>query len=477
MKKEHTTHTSSFFKKALWTFLYGLVFLVVLAISFAVKLSSLTGIDATSFTLQKAATDAVRYTGEIERSTYLVPYITNDGTVDEREIILLRPKDATGEIPLVYIPHYEIDENTADFQQYMSHGWAVASAVFRSEYNGILAGDDLVFNNAALYALRHMEGVDNQRIAIVGGSAGGYTALMLNELQMGTCCAIANSPIANVYYNLCIYFSACDALNRASGITDIAMPVQLLITKSFRPNLSSFPNLHDADRFAALSPIGMAKCFSNPVAINHYTGDILVPVDQITKKYTYRQKNPAFPADFPIAMGEDYPGILSHSLEEEARQTDVSVSRYAVENQVVDMAMPVSEKLLAINIFDDGPMNPKGTHAAPGTTGNLDTTAYLEEMFRRTLRETEQLIPEKLLLLLERYQGKSVQLPAHENVNDEIYGSLRMYRLEIIQELSQYAENHSLEALEAAMEQAIRSAPNPQELTPCWLEIRELIGG
>ena len=29
-------------------------------------------------------------------------------------------------------------------------------------------------------------------------------------------------------------------------------------------------------------------------------------------------------------------------------------------------------------------------------------TAYLEEMFRRTLRETEQLIPEKLLLLLER---------------------------------------------------------------------------
>ena len=176
-------------------------------------------------------------------------------------------------------------------------------------------------------------------------------------------------------------------------------------------------------------------------------------------------------------MGEDYPGILSHSLEEEARQTDVSVSRYAVENQVVDMAMPVSEKLLAINIFDDGPMNPKGTHAAPGTTGNLDTTAYLEEMFRRTLRETEQLIPEKLLLLLERYQGKSVQLPAHENVNDEIYGSLRMYRLEIVQELSQYAENHSLEALEAAMEQAIRSAPNPQELTPCWLEIRELIGG
>ena len=51
--------------------------------------------------------------------------------------------------------------------------------------------------------------------------------------------------------------------------------------------------------------------------------------------------------------------------------------------------MTASDKLLAINIFDDGPMNPKGTHTAPGTTGNLDTVKFLEDMFEKTLKDMQ----------------------------------------------------------------------------------------
>ncbi len=61
-------------------------------------------------------------------------------------------------------------------------GLRAAPYNFKGEYNGVLETDDLVFNNAALYTLRNLDGIDKQRIAIVGGSAGGYTTLMLNGL-------------------------------------------------------------------------------------------------------------------------------------------------------------------------------------------------------------------------------------------------------------------------------------------------------
>lgn len=460
------------FRKIAWSILCVVIFLVVFGISTAVKLSSLTGIDANSFTLQRKATEAVKYEGDILKEKYSISYITNEGTIDERQIIVIKPAGVVGNLPLIYIPHYEIDENTVDFHQYMNHGWAVASPVFSNEYNSEVTGNDLVFNNAALYHIRHMNGIDKERIAIVGGSAGGYMSLMLNMLQMGTCASIANSPIANVYYNLYVYFHACDELNKASSFNSITMPIQMLISKSFRPNLDNFPDVCDADRWAALSPVGLAKCISNPIVVNHYTGDILVPVDQITKKYTYSERNKAFPIDFPIEMGSDYPGILSHSLEEEADPDEICVQYYKLENQNVDMEMTASDKLLTINVFDDGPMNPKGTHTAPKTTGNLDTMKFLEEMFEKTLKGTEKAESAKLILMLERYAGESVQLPPHEDIDDTLYGSLAVYRKEVIEEFKSFVENNSFEVLDDQMEKAIINSKDSVKMSQIWNEVK-----
>ena len=449
------------------------VFLVVFAVSVFVRFSALTGIDASGFTLQGAAADAARYEGGIRRETIDVPYITDEGTVETRQLLLYRPAEASGDLPLIYIPHYAAEENTADFQSWMAHGWAVASPVFQEQYNGELTGNDLVFNNAALYTLRNMAGIDRQRIALVGGSAGGYMALMLSQLQMGTCATIANSPIANVYYNLYVHFPACDAVNRNSGFFDIPIPIQLLVSKSFRVNLRNFPDPSDADRWAALSPVGLSKCFSNPTVVNHYTGDILVPVDQITNRFTYAYSDGSLPDGFPLGLRNDFPGVLSRSLEEEAAPSETTVTRYALEDRHIDMEMPFGDTLLTLNIFDDGPMSAKGSHTAPGTNGSMDTLPYLEEMFSRTLAATEKPTPEKLLLLLERWQGRSAQLPAHEGVDYAVYGSLAVYRQEIAAELAQYAANHSIAALEDAVSAAIRRSDDPAGAALAWEAIRE----
>ncbi len=459
-------------RKLLWVIFCIIVFYLVYSFSLSIKTLSITGTGVNNITSQNVRVEKVKFYGVITRDTLSVSYVTNEGAVDTREIIIRRPGSAEGDIPLIYVPHYAMEENTEEFLQYMDHGWAVASPIFEEKYNGQLTGNDLVFNNAALYALRHLEGIDKQRIAIVGDSAGGYMALMLSELQMGTCATVANSPIANVYFNFYVHFKNCDDVNRKAGLFDVPIPIQLLVSKSFRLNLDNFPNVSDADRWAALSPLGNARCFSNPTVINHCTGDILAPVDQITKRYTHTERDPAFPDNFTICMADDYPGILSHSLEEEADPEELSVERYKWENSSEAVTMPYSDRLLTINVFDDGPISPKSSHTAPDTTGIINTMSYLEEMFSKSLAETEKAVPEKLLLLLERYAGNGIQLPAHEGVDDTVYGSLATYRKEVVDELRQYAENHSVEELEAVVLKALELSGNKEVLLNAWTEIK-----
>ena len=77
-------------------------------------------------------------------------------------------------------------------------------------------------------------------------------------------------------------------------------------------------------------------------------------------------------------------------------------------------------------------------------------------------------------LLLKRYHGDSKQPPAHIRADDDIYGSHAIYRQEVVDELTQYAENHSLQELDAAVTSAIE-ASNDSELEADWHEIKGII--
>lgn len=203
----------------------------------------------------------------VSQSTVDIKYITKDGIVETRPIRLYLPEQARQPMPLVYVPHYEMAEDSAELRRYLAKGWAVASpTAFDNAYNGELTDDDLVFNNAALYALRHMGEFDWQRIAIVGGSAGGYTALMFSALQMGNCAAVATAPISNVYFNFYQYFPMAER--------DDAPFFLKLVTGMFLPIQENFPDKNDTARWEALSAVGLADCFSSPLVVTHVTSDI-----------------------------------------------------------------------------------------------------------------------------------------------------------------------------------------------------------
>lgn len=460
----------TFLKKSIWVITCILVFLGVFGYSAYNKFMGLMGVGS-GFSLQGAASTETLTEDDYSSRVINVQYIKNDGEIDTRPIILYQPTDTIGKTPLVFIPHYAADTKTADFVSYIKNGWAVASPYdFDTAYNGVLETDNLVFNNAAFYALRHLEDIDTQRIAIVGGSAGGYTSLMLNGLQMGITAGIANSPITNAYFNFHEYFPAADKVNQNSSLFDFTMPTQGMVSKYFQPINAVIKE--DYARWEAVSPISLARTMSNPLVINHNTADILVPIDQLTKIYTYDSNDGTLPKNFTARLDDSYPGILGSSFEELANPTELSIKKYHFENNIVTGKMPYSDKLITINVIDDGPISAKGSHNAPGLTGTMDIIPYLTEMFNRTLKNTEVLSEEKLRLFFERYQNDAVALPAHENIDDTVYGSLTIYRQEIIEHLTQYLNYHSIEELETIAQNIISQSTDKKSYQSTWTEIK-----
>ena len=413
----------------------------------------------------------------VDRKIIEVPYITKENKVDKRPVHIVMPQNVAGPMPLIYVPHYEMGEDAVELRAYISKGWAVASpTAFNDNYNRQLTDDDLVFNNAAFYALWHMPEFDRERIALVGGSAGGYMTLMLNGLQLGICASVANSPVANIYFNFYYYFNkgqelnlktiaedtkkgtALTGINRAAKegltndvlecLTELPIPFMAGLMGIFSPLLDNFPDKEDVERWEALTGVGLAECFCSPIMVNHCTSDVLVPVGQISRRFIYDQPGDSLPEDFDAGLPVNFPGKLKYSLEECLPADDTRIERIPVPENAPDSILPFDiDKRFNLNIFDDGPIEGYGSHSSRMDVGRRDDVPYLDEMFKKTVSQTNRLTPAMLKALLQRYQGKSIALPAHTGVDDTVYGSLAMYQKEVCESLAYWMKNNGENAL------------------------------
>lgn len=417
----------------------------------------------------------------VERKRLEIPYITKEEKVEIRPFRLVMPKGVSKPMPLIFVPHYEMGEDAEELRIYLQKGWAVASpADFDNKYNGQLTDDDLVFNSAALFTLRNMPMIDRNRIAVVGGSAGGYTALMLNALHLGICCSIANAPVTNLYFNFQRYFIEANRLNQEAlekmpkdnsenkekkdrqpidvmkSLINVPIPFLAGVSGLFLPILNNFPDPKDMTRWEAFSPVALAEMFCNPIMINHFTSDVLVPVDQVSKRFSYKKPGDSLPEDFKSGLPEDILGKLKYSLEERLSEDDTRTERIPAEDADKNYALPYDpDKRFNLNIYDEGPVEGYASHRSQPGTGRADDTPYLEEMLAKTSTKTNVLTPEKLQLLLERYRGESVQLPAHEGIDDSVYGSPDIYRKEVCEELAEWKQNNGEKALDKVFEKLL----------------------
>lgn len=438
----------------------------------------------------------------VARTRLEIPYITSKNTVERRPVKLFLPEGVQHPLPLVFVPNYEISEDSTELRAYLKNGWAVASpADLKENANGQLIADDLVFNNAALYTLRHLSQIDARRIALVGGSAGGYMTLMLHALHMGICGSIANGPITNVHFNLHQYFPKANAYNLAAlarllqeqsekkdvqdelktpldllqGLAKLPIPFIAALSGSFQPIANDFPDPDDVNRWEAFSPVALTDWFSSPLMVNHNTSDVLVPIDQITKQFTYEKPGESLPEGFDSRLPASNPGKLKYSMEELLPAEETAVERILIIDPDADGVLPfVANKRFQINIFDNGPVEGYGSHSSQIGTGRWDDVPYLANLFARGADKTNVLTQDKLRSMLERFAGKSVQLPAHLGVDDTVYGSLAVYRNEVCEELKTWIAVNGATALDKIFDNLLAMEPDEAQREELNVQINNI---
>ncbi len=425
----------------------------------------------------------IAYQEGVTEQQITVPYINKAGQVAYGLIKLYLPADTSKPVPLVYVPHYEAGEYSLEAVNYLRHGWAVASPMdLYGTINTTLLEDDLVLNNAALYILRHLPQIDPQRIALAGSSAGGYTALMIDALQLGNCAVVANYAMVNPYYTFTQHFPQIDRFNRKytavteSGETTMIFPTGGAVTACFQGTQGIFPGVKEYARWEELSPIGLISDLSSPVLENHYTSDLLIPVDEVCRAGSYASGGGSVPAGFSTHMSNRYPGTLGNSFTELLPAAATNISRIVIETPYDEVTLPYDpQAFFNVNILDDGPVESYSGHYAHADYVFKDDGVYLSDMFARGLGGTEILTADKAVLLLHRYMGVSPQLPVHYGVDETVYGSLTVYRNEITEELLRYAGNHSYAELEAVMQTAMQMYPEDTLLGQAWSELGTVI--
>ena len=403
-----------------------------------------------------------------------LPYINKEEKVSLRQIIVYTPGKVTGKIPLVFDAHYGLRFRDGYVQRCLSDGIAFACPYdLDGSSNACLTDDDLVFNNAALWYLRNLDFVDPTRIAIRGESAGGYMTLMLSSLNMGICAASAQYPLINSYFNFNVHFRNAHEFNMAEQ--QAGRPVQFsvieMIYDSFMPSIDYYDGDDDIAKWEALSPLGLAQCVSTPTLIHQFTSDMLVPMDQLCRDYTREDVGESVPEGYMLRMPRTLPGILGQSYVERLQQGSY-VTRYEVveDNTGYHELFYDPDYLVNVDIFDDGPTEAYASHRVDYGTAYFDDYGFIKDMLDRSLSDTDILVPEKLALLLERYGGDSVQLPAHHGFDPDIYGSVGTYRRQVVDELSLWVSCNSLEELDSAMDGV--TAGN-SKLEASWKKIRK----
>jgi len=318
-------------------------------------------------------------------------------------------QDSTVRFPLYFSAGYELDDLTA--LAHLERGAIVVSPC-SLPVNPLVrtVSPDI----ALLHCVRSLRQVDDARVVIGGGSAGGYMALMLAAETFPLTGAAPDLPPFNFNYNAAVY------LKQRRPILDpkpATRKVPALAT--ILPIISQTAEVLGADtdgpQWTRHSPAAHVGTITCPVSVVWSTADVLVPIQQVGAKWV----RPWNAEQFPEGLTFD-PAALC-GLQGQAQVIDILPER---DYEIFEIALPAgvvkrseppkgapvvielpqsATKQWSISIVDEGAPEPNHDHLKYQWTWKRD--AFFATAAKGQIA-VGQLTQAKFNQLMARYAGR-----------------------------------------------------------------------
>jgi pimeloyl-ACP methyl ester carboxylesterase len=343
---------------------------------------------------------------------------TFDGQTEKAQARLFLPPqvrlDPNARVPLVHNAGYEIDAAAA--AGLVAKGWVV-STPHAHPRNPLDRGPNL--DIALLHAARALPCVDDAKVLIQGGSAGGYMTLMLAAETFPLISATPMVPPVNWGYNAA-YFIHNRALATAipPGGETPAMPVLTAVVTLAESGRKTMGDDTDADSWLMSSPISQLESITAPVQVVWSTGDMLVPADQVAAQFLRAPKPGVYPDGFTSSITALMKrprtrATLLDLLPKSAYETFL-VPVPAGAPSLTDgkpltgtapaLELPFSkDRVWSIVVVDEGPPVPAAGHFCYWSNPNYEP--FMKWALARGIAADQLTVP-KLTRLMMRLQGK-----------------------------------------------------------------------
>jgi hypothetical protein len=398
---------------------------------------------------------------------------------------LYRPETGDGPFPLIYYAGYEADPSMA--AAWTNAGLVVVTPQLLADDgewpHGNPIGRGLKMDEALLRAARALPFVDDRRVVITGGSAGGYMTMMTSAATFPLAGAMPLVPPVNLPYGMATWRYNVDEIRslRADGKTNVmAHPGSDGISGLWLA-VSEWHGI-EGEKLWQWSPLAHLDQITCPVVVLATSADALVPIPQFGGPLVAKAAAEApdvYPIDPDVVCTDDVqrrtllgllpPDEVEVHVVEVPADTPVMVD---VENPPPGVVLPAplrSKRWLVIFLDEGGPTPDVGhfKHAV-----GIDFVPHVQQFLTGEIG-VEQLTQTKLELLADRWLGRDWIQPSRgdRGLTDE---ELAAEREDVIRGLSTYravSPDHEarLQALvgqldderSAALADALRSAPVP----------------
>lgn len=315
-------------------------------------------------------------------------------------------------LPLYYSGGYEMDDNGAAAQ--VQRGMVVATP-------RALEANPLVRtvnpDAALLHLVRSLPCVDDAKVLLSGGSAGGYITLMLAAETFPLAGAAPDVPPINWGYNAAFFLQRERQGAAAADPNGPKVPVFDVIVPIVKQAQGVYGEDTNSATYFANSPLAHLGTVTCPVSVYWSTADMLVPIDQVGSNWI----RPFDPQGMPRAFTMDREKLMTTPegrtrLSDVLKETDYelfvvpeeTIKQQAEAKQPVDFGDSAG-KQWSITILDEGAPAALLGHLKYQTVPRVHRT-FIDRVTAATISPA-QLTPLKLERLMDRYAGKE-WLPA-----------------------------------------------------------------